>query len=244
VARRLPDAPTAHTLEEIQHFGDRVVEAVSNTPRPVILVLTAIVLAAATYGGLNQYRGSRTSEAVAALEEVRTSYLEAMGGGPGSVQVPEPANPETARSVRNEYAGRYEQVASDHAGTASASLALLEAGQLRRELGDIEAAQETWRRAAAAADGWLRAMAYERVAQADEEAGRFGAAAAAYTQAADISGYPRRYQAMAKAARCWADAGDASQAVALYKRIQAESPETRLAPHVSARLRELEASQR
>jgi tetratricopeptide (TPR) repeat protein len=146
--------------------------------------------------------------------------------------------------VRSEYAGRYEQVASDHAGTASASLALLEAGQLRRELGELGAAQETWRRAAASADGSLRGVAYERVAQANEEAGRFAAAAGAYAQAAGISGYPRRYQAMAEAARCWAEAGDASQAVALYKRIQAESPETRLAPHVAARLRELEASQR
>ena len=244
MARRLPDTPTAHTLEEIEHFGDRVVEAVSNNPRPVILVLLAIVLAAGTYGGLSQYRSSRTAQAVEALEAARTGYVEAMGGGPSSPQVPEPANPEIARSVRSEYAGRYEQVASDHAGTASASLALLEAGELRRQLGEIEAAQETWRRAAAGADGSLRGMISERIAQLDEEAGRFAAAAAAYAQAAEIPGYPRRYQAMAEAARCWAEAGDAAQAVALHKRIQAESPETRLAPHVAARLRELEASQR
>ena len=242
--RRQPDHTAAHALEEIEHFGDRVVRAVSDNPRPVILVLLAIVLAAATYGGLSQYRSSRASQAVEALEAVRTGYLEAMGGGPGSLQVPEPANPETGRSVRSEYAGRYEQVAMDHAGTPSASLALLEDGQLRRELGEIEAAQETWRRGAASAEGSLRGVIYERIAQVDEEAGRFAAAAGVYAQAAEISGYPRRYEAMAEAARCWAEAGDAAQAVALHKRVLAESPETRLPPYAAARLRELEAAQR
>ncbi|MFA9566335.1 MAG: hypothetical protein ACERLM_16800, partial [Acidimicrobiales bacterium] len=106
--RRQQDNTAAHALEEIEHFGDRVVHAVSNNPRPVILVLLAIVLAAATYGGVTQYRSSRSSEAVEALETVRTGYLAAMGGGPSSLQVPEPANPETARSVRNDYAQRYE----------------------------------------------------------------------------------------------------------------------------------------
>jgi len=85
---------------------------------------------------------------------------------------------------------------------------------------------------------------YERIAQVDEEAGRFGPAAGAYLQAAEISEYPRRYEAMAEAARCWAEAGDAAQAVALHKRVLAESQETRLPPHAAARLRELEAAQR
>ena len=40
----------------------------------------------------------------------------------------------------------------------------------RRELGEIEAAQETWRRGAASADGSLRGVIYERIAQVDEEA--------------------------------------------------------------------------
>jgi tetratricopeptide (TPR) repeat protein len=242
VARRLPDNPTAQTLEEIEHLGDRIVEAVSNNPRPILLVIGAILLAAAVWGGWSQMRGGRLQEAASALDQARIEYAEAMGGSFTALEIPEPANPETARRVRSEFAERYAQIAAEHAGTPTAALALLEAGNLRAQLGEPEAALESWRTAAAAAEGPLRALVLERIGQAEEDAGRFAEAAASYERAGGIQDYPLRYQALGAAARSYAEAGQTDQALALYKRIQAESPETRLAPHVAARLRELEAA--
>jgi tetratricopeptide (TPR) repeat protein len=242
VARRLPDNPTAQTLEEIEHLGDRIVEAVSNNPRPLLLTIGGILLAAAIWGGWSQLEGGRLADAASALGQARMDYAEAMGGNFTALEIPEPANPETARRVRTQYAERYAAIAEDHAGTPTAALALLEAGNLRAELGEPEVALETWRSAAATASGPVRALIYERIGHAEEDAGRFTAAAASYARAADIQDYPLRYRALGEAARCHAEAGQPEQAIALYKRIQAESPETRLAPHLAARLRELEAS--
>lgn len=242
MARRLPDNPTAQTLEEIEHLGDRIVESVSNNPLPVLLAIGVILLVAALWGGWSQMQGSRIEEAAGALDQARMDYAEAMGGDFTALEIPEPANPETASRVRTEYAERYVAIAEDHAGTPTAPLALLEAGNLRAQLGEPEAALELWRSAAAAASGPLRALVYERIGHAEEDAGRLDAAAASYAQAGEIQDYPLRYRALGEAARCHAEAGEPDQAIALYKRIQAESPETHLAPHLASRLRELEAA--
>lgn len=242
MARRLPDNPTAQTLEEIEHLGDRIVEAVSNNPRPLLLTIGAILLVAAIWGGSSQLSGSRLARAASDLDQARMDYAKAMGGDFTALEIPEPANPETARQVRTRFAERYGAIAEDHAGTPTAALALLEAGSLRAELGELETALETWRSAAAAAAGSLRALVYQRIGQAEEDAGRFAAAAISYAAAGEIQDYPLRYPALGHAARCHAEAGQPEQAITLYRRIQAESPETRLAPHVAARLREMEAA--
>ena len=53
--------------------------------------------------------------------------------------------------------------------------------------------------------------------------------------------FPLRDDALADAARCWAEAGKPDQALAIYQRLKTESPDLQLAPHVEARLEELEA---
>ncbi len=242
--RSLEDNPTAHTLEEIQNFGDKVVERISANPVPVLAIIGGVLLVAAIVGGTAQYRRSAGDDATAALESARLEYIESMGGTYASPEVPEPANPETARRIRAEYAETFLAVAAEHPGTPAATLARLEAGDLRQEMGDAEAAVELWRSAAAEAAGPLKALLLQRIAHAEEAAGRFSEAGEAYVQVGEIADYPLRYEALGDAARCFAEAGDPERAVALYRRITAESPETRLTPHVAARLRELEAAQR
>lgn len=242
MARRHSDKSTAHTLEEIEQFGDRMVEFVSNNPRPVLLVLGLILLVAAVWGGWTQLRTSRYDKAAAALDQAQMDYAEAMGGHFTDLDIPEPANPETARKVRTQFAERYVKIAQEHPGTPTAPLALLDAGSLRAKLGEPEKALETWREAAAVAHGPLKALIYERIAATQESAGHFAEAAASYARAGEVHEYPLRYEALGEAARCYAEAGQPDQAIALFKRIQTESPETRLAPPLAARLRELEAA--
>lgn len=242
MAQRRHDNPTAATLEEIEHLGDRVVGWVGRNPRPVLAALAAILLVAGTWGGVAQYRRSRAAQATTALEDTRSAYLAAMGAAPTAGEVPEPANPETARRIRAEFARRFGGVAADHGGTPAAPLALLEAGRLQLELGEREAALAAWRQAAVTAEPALRAFLWVRIAQAEEDAGRWAEAAEGHARAGDTAAYPLRYAALGDAARCWAEAGEREKAVALYKRIRAESPQTRLPEHLAARLRELEAS--
>jgi len=243
VARRSHN-PAADTLEEIQGFGDRIVESVSSNPIPLIAVLGTILLGAAGYGGWTAYRAHHQGEATEALEEVRRSYLEAMGAGSGYLEIPEPANPELARSVRQEHAERFEAVAREHAGTPAEALAWLEAGDRHLERGAPEAALEAWDRARGAAEDRpaLRGLVLQRIAQLHEEAGRWEEAAAAHERAGEIPGFPPRYQALADAGRCYAEAGQPAKAVAVYERVRAEAPDAEIPEHIASRLRELAAA--
>jgi len=243
VARKTHN-PASDALEEIQGLGDRIVESVSSNPVPLLAVLGAILLGAASYGGWTQYRAHQHGEATEALEEVRSDYLEAMGAGSGYLEIPEPEDAELAREVRQEHAERFEAVAREHAGTPAAALAWLEAGALHQEAGSSEAALEAWERALGAAPDRpaLRGLVHQRVAEAHEQAGRWAEAAAAYERAGEIPEFPLRYAALAHAGRCYAEAGEVEKAVALYKRVRAEAPEAPLPEHVTTRLRELAAA--
>lgn len=236
--------PAAETLEELEQLGDRIARLVSENPRPILAVLGAVLLAAALAGGLWTWRARSERAAVTALEEVRSGFLEAMGASPGAVQVPEPANPETARRARSEYAQRFAEVAEQHAGSPAGALARLESGDLRQALGEPELALEQWRQAAAGADSSspLRAMALERIAVAEENAGRPAEAAAAWAAAGEIEAYPLRWTALAQAGRCWIEAGEREKARALYTRIQAEGSAALVAEYLMAPLRELSSA--
>lgn len=233
--------PAAEALEELEQLGDRIARFVAENPRPVMAAIGAVLLAGALAGALVAWQDWRDEQATAALEAVRTAYLEAMGAGVGAVEIPEPANPETAKRVREDFAARFAEVAEGHGGTAAATLALLEAADLRQALGQTDAALAGWRQAAAtaSADSALRALLEERIAQAEEAAGRFTEAAEAWTRAGEADEYPLRWLALGHAARCWLEAGDTDRAREIYGRIKREAPQARLPEHVAARLREL-----
>ena len=242
MARKIEDNTTAQALEEIEHLGDRIVEAISANPIPILAVIGGVLLVAGGIGGVRQYQSGQHDEATAAYETVRVEYFRAMGANPRAIRVEEPANPETARSVRDQYTDRFIEMAAAHPGTPSATLALDEAGNLRLAAGDPDRALELWQQALdSGPEPGLRGILLERVGSVHEDRGEFAQAGERYAEAAEVSGYPLRYRAMAHAARLFAEAGQDARAIALFKRVTAESPETVLPDHISGRLRELEA---
>lgn len=237
------DHDLAESAPDIGSALDRASNWVGENPLAFLLIVGAVL--ALTGGiGLARWWGERgevrASEAVA---EARAGFLRAMGAPPGASTFSEPANAETARKAREEYAASFAQVADAHAGTAAAVEAWLEAGNLREQLGQADAAIEAWQRAVADAPAGtpLRGLALERLATGYESKGAFAEAGAAHEEAANIASFPLRHYAMADAARAFAAAGDRDRAVALAERVASEAPDLDLPGHVQSRLDELRA---
>ena len=233
----------ADTLEEIESAGERLLAWVGANPILVMSVAAAILLSAAGLGGYRALRHAAAVEASAALEKVRIDYTVAMGGAPGDVLVPEPANPETARAVRREFVDRFAALGLEYGGTGAGALASLDAGSLYLDLGAPDQALETWQAAAEAVAerSALRGVLLNRIAQLYEQDEKFAEAAQIYEDAAAIGDYPLRDLALGHAARTWVAAAQPERALAAYDRLQANSPDTRLPAHVAALLEELSA---
>lgn len=234
----------ADTLEQLQSLGDRLVHWVSANPALVLGTAGAVLLAAATIGGVRAWRGSTADQASTTLATIQREYIAAMGGEPGAVEAPEPANPETARQVRTDYVERFASFARDYEGTPAQALAALEASQIYEDLGAADQAKAIVQEAAddLPPDSAIRGVALRRVAALAEAAGEFEAAAEAHLAAADTPGYPLRNEALADAARCWAEAAKTDEALAVYARLRSEAPDYQPPPHVRSRLAELEAA--
>jgi tetratricopeptide (TPR) repeat protein len=243
VARRPDSKAATETLQEIESVFDRMASWVAENPAR-FFAMVGIVLAAAAAIGLNSWWSNRR-EAVAstALARVEADFRIAMGAAPGSAEIPEPANPEMGRAARVETVELLLDVGEEHAGTVSALRALLGAGNLQEETGDLEGAIATWRAAVAAAPAGsaIRGLLLTRLGHGLESAGDWEGAGEVHAEAAEIEDYPARYYAMADAARCFAQAGDAQRAVALFDRLESEAQELQLSDHVRARLREAQA---
>jgi tetratricopeptide (TPR) repeat protein len=232
----------ADTLPDLDGGLDGAAHWVQHNP-VVFLTLVGIVLAVTGAIGLTRWHHQRSElQAAEAVAEVRASFLKAMGAPPGSTQYAEPANAETARSVREQYAGRFAEAAEAHPGTAAAVDAWLETGNLRSRLGDPEAASEAWQHAVqeSPADTPLRGLALLRVAAGDESRGDFAAAGAAYEEASRIASFPLRNFALASAARAFADAGQRDHATELAEHVDSESS-AKLPEYLEARIEELRA---
>jgi hypothetical protein len=243
LAQQRKDHHPADTLEELESIGERLVQWVGANPVIVLGVAGAILLGAASFGGYRAWSSSQANRGSAALATLHADFVGAMGGKVSDIEVPEPANPETAKTVRTEYADKYVALAKEWSGSPTGALALLEAGQLFAKLGNTDRALEVFQQAAseAPAASPIRGVLDSRVGHLLEEKGDFAAAAAAHEAAASVPGFPLRDDALADAARCYAEAGKPDQALAIYQRLKSESPDLKLPPHVEARLEELEA---
>ena len=241
MSSRKESQQATETLHEIESVLDRVASTAAQNPQTVLAILGGILLTAAIVGGV-QWQGRRAEDqAGAAVAEVQAGYLQAMGASPGSVQVPEPANPEAGRQVRLEYVEKFLEVAREHSGSSAAVSALLEASVLQREADDDEASLATLRLAVDETQPGtaLRGLALVGLAGALEAAGQWSEAGEAFAEAADIPTFLTRAQALADAARCFAEAGDAARALALAERVETESPDFPIPAHTAARLAEL-----
>lgn len=230
-------------IEEIEGAAERMAAWVQQHAVPVTV---AVVLVLAAGGGWGLYSSAvqrREAEASAAVEAVRADYLSDMGAPPGAIQVPELANPDAARRIRDEYAERYRQVADEHEGTTAAALARLEMGELLAEGGEESQGLEVWKELLESlpGDSKLVPIVLQRIGRIHEDAGRWAEAAASHEQAASFEAFPLRYLALADAARCYAEAGDRDRALELFDRIEVEAPDLQLPDHLRIRVRELRA---
>jgi hypothetical protein len=244
VARHQEPNQADEALHQIEESFDKVAHWASEN-RVWLAIVAAAVLAVAA--GADLYRGHRaevSNEAAEALAQVRGDYLEAMGAEPGATTFAEPANPEVARAARERFVKEFEAVGREHAGSAAAALAMLEAGNLHEELGAPHLALEAWTEGLeSAGEGTgLQSLMLQRVARAREDAGEWSAAADAHERAGRNEDFPGRWNALADAARCRLEAGEVDAALALLAELETGEVIDRIPGHTVARLREARAA--
>jgi tetratricopeptide (TPR) repeat protein len=242
LARRKDDP--ADTLEELESLGERLATWAAVNSRLVLGTAAVILVVAAAYGGYRAWSASREASASEALASIQSELAVALGGSPTDLQLPEPANPETARQVRTEFAERLSELGRQHEGTAAGALARLQAGDLYERVNDPERALAAWDAGIRdlSSGSPLAAILHSRRGYLFEQEGQFAEAAREHEAAGAVEAYPLRYQELGAAVRCWLDAGQPDTALALYQRIQKESPDTKLPPYVESQMQELQAS--
>jgi hypothetical protein len=234
---------TPDMIEEFESAAEQLAKWIASNAWLVGGVLVVVLGTAGTWGGYRSWSQGREDAASNALNQTRTAYLAAFGAQPGTIEEPELANPAVGDAIREEYVGKFEAVAEEHAGTVAGTLALFEAAELLIRLGRPEQTEEIWRQALAGASGnpGLYGILQQRVAQAHEERQAWAEAAAAHEQAGHTAGYPLQHWALVDAARCYAAAGEAERALALYEEVEREAPDLNLPDHLRAQFRELRA---
>ncbi len=235
----------AETLDEIQSRGDDLSEWISENPGPILAGGGLVLAIAAIWGFASSGMDGDKLSASAAIADARNDYRVAMGGRYGGAgEVPEPANPEAARETREEFIGRFQKLAEEHAGSEAGSQALVQVGNLQAELDDVDGALASFQKALEpfGANDAMRGILLERVAVLHERKGDLEAAAAAHLEASGITRYPLRYHALVNAARTQAEAGKTDEAIATFDRITAEAPDLLIPEHTHAMLLELKAT--
>jgi len=238
--KRQPES-AAHTLDDIEGLGDRLAVWVGENAMLILSLAAGILIVAAIWGFSVQRMREAESASGAALAIALGDYRTAMGATPGSIEIAEPANPETGRRVRSEFVERFEQVAAEHAGTPAGALALLEAGKLQQTLGDTQAAAASYQRGADSVSDAepVRGFLLMRLGSVHETEGAWAEAGGAYVSAGQISEFPLRYEALADAARSYARAGDRTRALDAFAQLESEAPGYKVVPYVEAQIAEL-----
>ncbi|MBW2313416.1 MAG: hypothetical protein JRH10_04420 [Deltaproteobacteria bacterium] len=244
MARRKEPNQADETLHQIEESFDKVAHWVSEKRIPLAIAAAVILAVAAGSDMLRSQRASAGNEGAAALAEVRTEFLAAMGAEPGALVFAEPANPAVAREARDRFAKEFEAVGREHEGSAASAMALLEAGNLHEQLGAPHLARDDWEAGLASAGSGtnLEALVLRRLARAQEDAGEWSAAAESHERAGRNSDYPGHWDALAAAARCRLEAGEIDAALALLAELENGEVLDRIAPPTVARLREARAS--
>ncbi len=233
VARSNPP-PTHDVLDDLNSYADHLREWVAKNPVPIIAGGVLVLGIAAAIGVTRWWEERSHDMAAAAFATIDREYRAAMGATPGSIEVPEPANPETARSTRMDFATRLLAAADEHAGSGIARAARLEAADLFSRAGAEDRAAEALK---SAMDGLpdsdpVRGLLLRRSAVTHESAGRWSEAAADYLAASEIERFPLRVWSKADAARCLAEAGDAARAAELARSLESDATASTLPPHL------------
>lgn len=250
VAKKKKNKPVQESagaaLDEIESRGDALSEWISENPVPIMGTVGAILLGAAVFGFATSGINNSTLVASSDIASAKNEFRQAMGGAySGTLDIPELANADAARSTREEYLARFEQVATEHAGSDLGGYALMQVASLQADLENYDAAIAGFEQAAATydADAPMLGIVYERIALLQEQTGDLDAAAASHMKASDITAYPLRYFALLNAARVQAEAGNTNEAIAHFDRITTESPDLLIPEHTQSLLLELKAQQ-
>ena len=243
MSRREPGA-AAEMLGELETAADRLGAWLQEHLVPVAGSIVALLVAAGIGAWLVSSRASAEQEASSALAQTRADYLSAMGAQPGSIEIPELANPAAAAQIRAEYETRYAEVETKHSGTVAGALAAIERAGLLSAGGKADEAIAALEHAlpAAPAHGGVRGIIAQRLAQRFEAAGRWAEAADRHEAASKLPDYPLREWALVDAARCRALAGDTAAARALYEQVEREAPDLPLSDDQKAQSLELRAA--
>jgi predicted negative regulator of RcsB-dependent stress response len=237
---------TTDMLEGLGSSMDRMAVWVADHRWLVIGVIGAVLAGGGAWEFLRSRAEGREMAASNAFDQTQMAYLEAMGAEPGAIDLPELANPDAAKRIREEYLEKFRGAAQAHPGTLPAALAWLEVADLLEAQGDQDGSLESLRKALGEQSGnpRLAGLVQQRIAQLHEDRGQLSEAAAAHEAAGSLPEFPLRYFALADAARCHAQAGQADRALELLERIESEAKDSVPLPaELRSLLRELRASQ-
>ncbi len=241
--RRVPthEGSAAKALDEIESAGDRVVIWLAEKQWILLALAVTILLVTGVWAYLSSTAEESTSAADTALSEAQIGYRLAMGATPGGVTIPEPANPEVARQIRQDFAARFTEVGEAHVGTAPGAVAFLEAGKLQQALGETEAAIASYEAGVDSlpADDALRGFLWSRLGSVYEESGSWAEAAAVYAKAGALTRYAIHAGATASAIRAYIRSGEPSSALELADELGRTEPDFQLPEFLQAQIDEL-----
>jgi len=236
VARK-PEHEQQHVIEEIEGIAERGAQWIRDHLPLTIAALLIVLGTAAAIGALSAHRTHQAEAASDALDRVTLEFIQAVRADPNSSTAPEPISD----AIRSEFAAEFGAVAEEHEGTVAAALARLEQGNLSEAAGETDAAIEIWRGASDELDRIPNFQAFfeQRIGHAYESDGRWLEAAESHLSAGAVESYPLRHWALAEAARCLQQAGEAQRAREIALKLAADAPELMLPQHLDAILAEL-----
>jgi predicted negative regulator of RcsB-dependent stress response len=246
VAEKSNPHGAAEVLEDLGSSMDRVAVWVAEHRWLVIGVIGAVLVGGGAWEFLRSRAEGREKAASNAFDQTQGAYLEAMGAEPGAIDLPELANPEAAKRIREQYVEEFRRIAQAHPGTLPAALAWLETADLLQSQGDLDGSLASLEKALAEQRGnsRLTGLVQQRIAQLYEDRGQLAEAAAAHEAAGSLPDFPLRHFALADAARCYAQAGQTERARALLERVESEAKDGAPLPaELRSLLRELRAAQ-
>jgi tetratricopeptide (TPR) repeat protein len=246
VAEKSNPHGATEVLGDIGTSFERAADWVAAHALLVSLVIGAVLAAGGGWELLRSRAERREAEASSALDETQRAYLAALGADPGAIDLPELANPEAGKRIREEYLEKFRAVAQAHPGTLPAALAWLEVADLLQTQGDADGSLESLRKGLAERpeNPRIAGLVHQRIAGLYEDRGELAEAAEEHEAAGNLAGFPLRYFALADAARCHAEAGQPERALALLERLENEAKdEFPLPAETRSLLRELRASQ-
>lgn len=241
--RRRPtqEGSATKTLDELESAGDRLTLWLGEHQRELLAGAVGLLLLAGGWGYMATTGQEQADQADTALSEVQTGYRVAMGADPGSVVVPEPANAEAARDIRNQFSARFAEIGEAYPGTAAGAVAFLETGKLQQALGDADAAIAAYQAGidSLGENDALRGFLWSRMGSVYEAEGRWSEAAGAYAKAGGLKSYAIHAGAMASAIRAYIHAGEPTAALGAADELARTEPDFVLPQFLQAQIDEL-----